>query len=105
MLILKKFGIPERLVTLIQHLHTNVKVKLKVGDADVVFNATIGVKQGDNMAPVLFLFYIQAAIESMDRNWPVPKPEFYFKADSQLTGRPYTAKSCLLQLLDLIICR
>ena len=92
MLILKKFGIPERLVTLIQHLHTNVKVKLKVGDADVVFNATIGVKQGDNMAPVLFLFYIQAAIESMDRNWPVPKPEFYFKADSQLTGRPYTAR-------------
>ena len=44
------------------------------------------------MAPVLLLFYIQAAIESMDRDWPVPKPEFYFKADSQLTGRPYTAR-------------
>ena len=28
----------------------------------------------------------------MDRNWPVPKPEFDFKADSQLTGRPYTAR-------------
>jgi len=35
-----------------------------VGATDVLFEATIGVKQGDNMAPVLFLFYMQAAIEA-----------------------------------------
>ena len=67
-------------------------MKLKVGEADVTFDATIGVKQGDNMAPVLFLFYIQAAIEKMDRDWPVDRPEFLFKMDSTVTGRPYTAK-------------
>lgn len=92
MLILKKFGIPDWLVSLIGRLHTDVKVKLKVGEADVTFDATIGVKQGDNMAPVLFLFYIQAAIEKMDRDWPVDRPEFLFKMDSTVTGRPYTAK-------------
>ena len=92
MLILKKFGIPDWLVSLISRLHTDVKVKLKVGEADVTFDATIGVKQGDNMAPVLFLFYIQAAIEKMDRDWPVDRPEFLFKMDSTVTGRPYTAK-------------
>ena len=35
MLILKKFGIPDWLVSLINRLHTDVKVKLKVGEADV----------------------------------------------------------------------
>ena len=57
--ILKKLGVPTHLAFLIKQLHTNVQVKLKVGAADSCFNATIGVKQGDNMAPVLFLFYMQ----------------------------------------------
>ena len=63
--ILRKFGVPNHLALLIERLHTDVKVKLKVGATDVLFEATIGVKQGDNMAPVLFLFYMQAAIEAM----------------------------------------
>ena len=90
--ILKKLGVPDHLAFLIKQLHTDVKVKLKVGSADSCFNATIGVKQGDNMAPVLFLFYMQAAIEAMDRDWPVSKPEFKYKLDSQMTGRSHTAR-------------
>ena len=27
------------------------------------------------MAPVLFLFYMQATIEAVDRDWPVAKPD------------------------------
>ena len=65
--ILKKFGVPSQLAVLIERLHTDVKVKLKVGTTDILFDATIGVKQGDNMAPVLFLFYIHAAIEVMEK--------------------------------------
>ena len=42
------------------------------------------------MAPVLFLFYIQAAIEVMEKEWPVHKPEFRYKLDSKLTGRAYS---------------
>ena len=45
----------------------------------------------DNVAPVLFLFYIQAAIESMEQSWPVTKPQFKSKLDSQLTGRSHIA--------------
>ena len=48
--------------------------------------------QGGDIAPVLLLFYIQAATGAMDRSWPVLKPDFYFKVDPQLTGRPYTAR-------------
>jgi hypothetical protein len=33
------------------------------------------VKQGDNLAPVLFLFAIQAATEPMNRNWRFDKPD------------------------------
>ena len=84
--ILRKFGVPTHLASVIEKLHSNVKVKLKVGKTDICFEATIGVKQRDNMAPVLFLFYMQAAIEAMGQDWPVGKPEFYYRPDSQLTG-------------------
>jgi len=90
--ILRKFGVPNHLALLIERLHTDVKVKLKVGATDVLFEATIGVKQGDNMAPVLFLFYMQAAIEAMEQEWPVSKPEFRYKLDSKMTGRAYNTK-------------
>ena len=82
---------PDNLANIIQKLHEDVKVKLKVGSADACFSATIGVKQGDNMAPVLFLFYMQAAIQIMEQEWPVSKPHFKFKMDSKLTGRSHTA--------------
>ena len=54
--ILGKYGVPAHLIRLIAMLHTNVRVKLTVGGVEVVFDSTVGVKQGDNMAPVLFLF-------------------------------------------------
>ena len=40
--ILKKYGVPDNLAGLIAKLHTDVKVKLKVGSADACFNATLG---------------------------------------------------------------
>jgi hypothetical protein len=33
------------------------------------------VKQGDNLAPTLFLFAIQAAAEAMSDNWKFAKPD------------------------------
>jgi hypothetical protein len=49
-------------------------VKFKVGDIDTTIDSTIGVRQGSCEGPALFLFIIQAALETMD--WPVAKPEF-----------------------------
>ena len=44
-----------------------------IEDAEFIFNSISGVKQGDNLAPVLFLFVVQAAIETMQTNWSTQK--------------------------------
>lgn len=88
--ILGKYGVPAHLIRLIGMLHTNVRVKLTVGGVEVVFDSTVGVKQGDNMAPVLFLFVIQAAMETLEpilEEHGLPPLRFCTAPDSVLTGR------------------
>jgi hypothetical protein len=38
---------------------------MEIGKDDHDIEATAGVKQGDNLAPVLFLIYIQAVLERL----------------------------------------
>ena len=61
--VLSKLGVPENLVDLIIRLHTNCIVKIRAGDSDVTVESTVGVKQGDSLAPVLFSLYFQACME------------------------------------------
>jgi hypothetical protein len=74
--VLRKFGVPDHLCALITRLHTGCSVKVKVGETDIEFGSTIGVKQGDTLAPVLFLFVIQAAAETLEPIWPAEPLEF-----------------------------
>jgi hypothetical protein len=39
-------------------MYTNINIKLSIEDAELIFNSISGVKQGDNLAPVLFLFVV-----------------------------------------------
>ena len=68
--VLAKFGVPPKMVKVIKSMYSECTVKMKVGDEDNVIPATAGVKQGDNLAPVLFLIYIQAVIETLDEKFP-----------------------------------
>jgi hypothetical protein len=56
-------------------LHKSAKIKVKIGSVDSEIESFIGVRQGSCEGPVLFLFIIQAALETM--KWPVTKPEFF----------------------------
>ena len=49
---------------------------MKIGDIDYTVDSSIGVRQGSCEGPVLFLFIMQAAIETLV--WPegVEKPQF-----------------------------
>ena len=67
--ILEKYGIPKDTFIVIKKMYTDIKIKLGIDKAEVMFNSTSGVKQGDNLAPALFLFAIQATIETMHRKW------------------------------------
>ena len=42
--ILRKLGVPKHFCAIITRLHTDFRVKLKVGDTDIGLDSTIGVK-------------------------------------------------------------
>lgn len=74
--ILAKYGVPETLITVIRKMYTGLSIECDVNGILFSFPSTSGVKQGDNLAPVLFLFAIQAALDSMSACWPFRQPEF-----------------------------
>ena len=64
--VLAKFGVPPHLVKLIKRLHTGVVAKLAVGSNDLEMPCTSGTKQGDPLAAILFLFVMQACLETLN---------------------------------------
>jgi hypothetical protein len=50
-------------------MYTDLKVVLKIGKETREILQSVGVRQGDNMAPVLFLFLITAFAESLDKKY------------------------------------
>ena len=49
-------------------MYKNSTVGLKIGKADPNITFEVGVKQGDSMAPVLFLFLIMGFAETLENN-------------------------------------
>jgi hypothetical protein len=82
--ILAKFGMPAHFINIVIRLHTNAVIKLKVGDIEVEVSSTIGVRQGSCEGPALFLFIMQACIETAE--WPVAKPKFCTTEIGPITG-------------------
>ena len=78
--ILSKFGVPIKMVNFIRLLHTNVVAKFAIGTGDdETTTCTSGTKQGDPMAATLFLYVIQACLETVDLKgveFQVPKEAF-----------------------------
>ena len=77
--VLEKFGIPPHLCGLIINLHMGCIVKINVGESDVEVCCTVGVKQGDNLAPILFIIFMQAVLEIVHQKWQASKPSFRSK--------------------------
>ena len=50
-------------------MYTNLVVVLKRGKSIAEISQDVGVRQGDNMAPVLFLFLMSGFVESLDALW------------------------------------
>ena len=66
MLVLAKMGVPAALVEVIQRLHENIIAKFKLGKEEMEIPNTSGTKQGDPLAAILFLFFIQACMETLN---------------------------------------
>ena len=90
--ILGKFGVPPKLIRLLRVLHANVKVKFTVDDVSHIISSIIGVKQGDILGPILFIFFMAAIMITWRIIYGGPLCLFKTKPDFILTGRSYRAR-------------
>ncbi len=67
--ILKRYGAPPRFVSAIECTYQDLTVVFKIEQEVVELPQTVGVQQGDNMAPVLFLFLMSAFAETLETEW------------------------------------
>ena len=110
--LLEKYGVPPKLVSVIRCLHKDFKLKFTLGKETRYIDYTVGVRQGDNMAPTLFLFLMQAMAESLEKkrqreNYQLKILEYrYHRAASNTGGRmrlqpnPQKTKGTVFKLLQ-----
>lgn len=112
--VLGKFGVPDQMVSMIRRMLSDNIIKLQVQkmstqendimeDADVSISATAGVPQGNSMSPVLFIFYIQAVLETLDDEFVKcavdrDKPTFRYKMDHVIHGRRWDARRGVIDM-------
>ena len=61
--ILLKYGAPKKLSNAIQRLYSNFQVALEIRKESRGIQKTVGVRQGHNLSPVIFLFVMTAFTE------------------------------------------
>ena len=64
--IITKYGVPTPLINVIKKMNLNCSIQLSVAKEKEYVKYGAGVQQGNNMAPPLFLFIIQAAFETFE---------------------------------------
>jgi hypothetical protein len=67
--ILRKYGAPPKFATAIETIYRNNTCVLKIENEITEIPQIVGVRQGDNMAPVLFLFLMTAFAETLEIVW------------------------------------
>ena len=65
MLILELYGVPTKLQSAIERMYKDLKIVIKIGKATADMSQTVGLRQGDWMAPFLFLLIIMAFSETL----------------------------------------
>ena len=56
--------------------YSNTTVFLNIKGVKLEFRATYGVKQGNNLAPILFVIFLNAVIETLEKKSTFMKPDF-----------------------------
>ena len=67
--ILKKYGAPPKLRSFIARMYQDLKVVLMIKKTEETMRQTAVVRQGDCMAPDIFLFVVMAFSETLDKEW------------------------------------
>ena len=67
--ILRKYGALPKFATAIKNMYRNNTCVLQIENEIMEIPQTVGVRQGDNMVPVLFLFLMTAFAETLELVW------------------------------------
>jgi len=73
--ILCKYGVPPKFTTAVKAIYRNNTCVLKIENEITEIPQIVGVRQGDNMAPVLFLFLTMAFAKTLElvwKEWDIP---------------------------------
>ena len=65
--LLKKIGVPTCPLNVIKKLYKNFMIEIKMGKKKTLIDCSTGVKQGDNLAPVLFIIVMQFLAELLEK--------------------------------------
>jgi hypothetical protein len=84
---------PPPIVQIVKKLYKNCKVKVRAGKTFAEVDYTTGVHQGDNMSPVLFLFVIQAFLDTLKLS---SKPIYFTHFPENKNGNLSTTKGRLI---------
>ena len=68
-MILAKYGCTPNLCDTIALMYKDIVVKLVIGEFETTIEFKVGVKQGDSVAPVLFLFIVMAFSKTLENEW------------------------------------
>jgi hypothetical protein len=63
--ILKRYGVPDALVRVVQKMFEDCFVSCKLDNEEIHVKYNTGVQQGDNTSPVLFTFTMQAFLDTV----------------------------------------
>ena len=66
---LDKMGAPKKFITRVENPYENCNINLKIRKEEVIIEHGYGVKQGDNLAPTLFVIDMQLAVEDILLNF------------------------------------
>ena len=67
--LLKKIGIPDKIIRVVEKLYTDFRMEFKIGKVKETIDYLTGLKQGDVLAPTIFLFLMQAMAECVINKW------------------------------------
>jgi hypothetical protein len=85
---MEKLGVPPTVLSVLKALHAKVDVKFDVDGVEKNLESIIGVKQGDILGSVLFLFFVAAFQMAWRKVQTTTKPPALFtKPDGVLHGR------------------
>jgi hypothetical protein len=107
--ILEKYGVPRTISKIIRKLYTDVFIEFNFEGIKKAFESKSGVKQGDVLAPTLFLYVMQAVFDSLDRIWSIKMPELRWRPPTsegeprgQLTSANWRNKGDTFSIRDIL---